>query len=58
MDLSGKKGFGVNEIIGIAAGVIIAVLIVVPGLRSFASSVMQELSSWWSGMSDSLFSGS
>ena len=57
MNFSSKKGFGVNEIIGIAAGVIIAVLIVVPGLRSFASSVMQELSDWWRGIADSLFTG-
>ena len=54
--LKGNKGFGINEIIGIAAGVIIAVLIVMPGLRSFAGSVMSELSNWWSGIAGSLFS--
>lgn len=50
-----KKGFGINEIIGIAAGVIIAVVIVVPGLKSFALTVMTRLTTWWESMSSLLF---
>lgn len=58
MKLNSKRGFGVNEIIAIAAGIIIAVFIVVPGLRSFATSVMQGLTGWWNGISGSLFTRS
>ena len=55
MDISDKKGFGINEIIGIAASIIIAVLIVVPGLRTFAVSLMQQLSAWWQSIAANLF---
>jgi hypothetical protein len=52
---SSKKGFGINEIIGIAAGVIIAVIIVVPGLKSFATTVMTKLNTWWESMASLMF---
>jgi len=55
MNLRSKKGFGINEIIGIAAGVIIAAVVVIPGLRTFAQTIMSELTSWWSGISSSIF---
>lgn len=55
MTLKSKKGFGINEIIGIAAGVIIAAVIVIPGLRSFAQTIMTELTTWWAGISADLF---
>lgn len=54
--LKGKQGFGINEIIGIAAGVIIAAVVVIPGLRSFAQTIMSQLTTWWTGMSSQLFS--
>ena len=53
--LKGKKGFGINEIIGIAAGVIIAAVVVIPGLRTFAQTIMTELTTWWESMSSVLF---
>jgi hypothetical protein len=56
MDFTSKRGFGINEIIGIAAGVIIAAVVVIPGLRTFAQTIMGELTSWWTGVSSSLFS--
>ncbi len=55
MDLNSRRGFGINEIIGIAAGLIIAALIVIPGLRTFAQSVMSALSTWWTDVSSTLF---
>ncbi|MHB1485164.1 MAG: hypothetical protein ACYCYI_10925 [Saccharofermentanales bacterium] len=55
MKLRSKKGFGINEIIGIAAGVIIAAVIVIPGLRSFAQTIMTALTTWWASISSSLF---
>lgn len=54
--LQSKKGFGINEIIGIAAGVIIAAVVVIPGLRSLAQTMMSELTTWWGDMSLILFS--
>lgn len=50
-----KRGFGINEIIGIAAGVIIAAVVVIPGLRTFAQTIMTELTTWWESMSAVLF---
>ena len=55
MNLSSKKGFGINEVIGIAAGVIIAAVVVIPGLRTFAQSIMSELTTWWTSVSVELF---
>jgi hypothetical protein len=56
MKIKSKKGFGINEVIGIAAGVIIAAVVVIPGLRTFASSVMTELTTWWGTATTGLFS--
>lgn len=55
VELKSRKGFGINEIIGIAAGVIIAAVVVIPGLRTFAQTIMTELTTWWEGMSAVLF---
>ena len=56
MMFSSKKGFGINEIIGIAAGLIIAVLVVFPSLQGLAENVMLKLSDWWESVASSLFS--
>ena len=50
-----KNGFGLNEVIGIAAGIIIAGLVIIPGLISFSELVMTRLESWWIDISDNLF---
>lgn len=49
VQLCKNGGFGMNELLGIAAALILAAFIIIPGLRSFAKSVMTELSGWWSG---------
>ena len=54
-DLRNKKGFGLNEVIGIAAGIIIAALVVIPGLRNFAEGLMSSLDTWWGNMSSEIF---
>ena len=54
--LAGRRGFGLNEVIGIAAGIIIAAVIVIPGLQTFASSLIANLQTWWTSMSSSIFS--
>lgn len=45
--LTNKMGFGLNEVLGIAAGIIIAALIVIPGLKSFADGIIDSLNDWW-----------
>lgn len=50
-----KKGFGMNEILGIAAAIIIAAFVIIPGLRDFAGDVMAKLGGWWITVEDSVF---
>jgi hypothetical protein len=52
---SKRKGFGLNEVIGIAAGIIIAVVVVIPGLQIFAGNVLAQLTNWWDGMAAGIF---
>ena len=44
---SDKRGFGMNELLGIAAALIIAAFVIIPGLQGFAKSVMAGLTWWW-----------
>ncbi|NSW90490.1 MAG: hypothetical protein HPY74_07405 [Firmicutes bacterium] len=53
-----RRGFGMNEILGIAAGLIIAALIVVPGLKTFTNNIMDKLSQWWLSVQNIFFSTS
>lgn len=53
--LSSRRGFGLNEVIGIAAGIIIAVVVVIPGLQGFAGDILNNLTSWWNDMAASVF---
>lgn len=46
---SDERGFGMNELLGIAAAIIIAGFVVIPGLRGLANSIMKELETWWTG---------
>lgn len=52
---SRRAGFGLNEVIGIAAAVMIAGLVVVPGLRNFASETMDQMTLWWQTMATNIF---
>lgn len=54
--LMSKKGFGLNEVLGIAAGIIIAALIVIPGLKNFAKDIIDKLTAWWSTAQTNLLS--
>jgi hypothetical protein len=42
-----QKGFGMNELLGIAAALIIAAFVIIPSLRTFATTLMTGLSKWW-----------
>lgn len=44
-----KGGFGMNELLGIAAAVILAAFVVIPGLRKFSSDIITGLTGWWTG---------
>lgn len=46
---SGRKrdGFGKNEILGIAAALIIAAFVIIPGLKGFAQEMMDAMGDWW-----------
>ena len=57
-DLSRRRGFGLNEVIGIAAGIIIAAVIVIPGLQAFATDLISSLDTWWTTMASSIFATS
>ena len=47
MKLKGNGGFGMNELMGIAAALILAAFIIIPGLKGFANGVMTKLNTWW-----------
>lgn len=44
---AGENGFGINELLGIIAAVVIAAFIVIPGMRSFAQKLIDGLNDWW-----------
>ncbi len=48
-------GFGMNEILGVAAALIIAAFIIIPQLRSFATNIMAQLSTWWTDIAKIIF---
>jgi hypothetical protein len=53
--LSGESGFGMNEVLGIAAALIIAGLVIIPGLMDFARNILLEMDSWWSDIATEIF---
>lgn len=42
-----NRGFGMNELLGIAAALIIAAFVIIPSLRTLAEGIMEGLSDWW-----------
>ncbi|HEY8348501.1 MAG TPA: hypothetical protein PK767_02075 [Clostridiales bacterium] len=51
-----QGGFGLNEILGIAAALIIAAFIIIPEMKDFAEKLMTGLESWWNNtISKSIF---
>ena len=51
--LADRRGFGMNELLGIAAALILAAFIIIPSLKAFAQSVMTGLGNWWDQTIDS-----
>ncbi|MDX1357385.1 MAG: hypothetical protein R3232_01000 [Clostridia bacterium] len=50
--LMNRNGFGLYEVIGIAAVLIVAAFVVIPGFRTFAQTVMGKMDTW---VNDSIF---
>ena len=50
--LKNRNGFGLYEVIGIAAVLIVAAFVVIPGFRTFAQTVMGKMDTW---VNDSIF---
>lgn len=50
-----RKGFGLNEVIGIAAGLLIASLVIIPGLIGLAEGIIDQLSDWWDDLAETIF---
>jgi len=44
-DIRGE--FGMSSIIGLAIGLIVAAFILIPGVRTFETSVITDMQSWW-----------
>jgi predicted PurR-regulated permease PerM len=53
-----RGGFGMNELLGIAAALIIAAFIVIPGLKELANSLIDKLKEWWDTITEEIFSTS
>jgi len=48
LKLSCKKGeLGIGTIVSVALTIIVAGFVLIPGLRSFAESVMSSMNTWW-----------
>lgn len=45
--LKKNDGFGMNEILGIAVGLIIAAFVVIPQLKIVSLEIMSGLAAWW-----------
>ena len=44
--LGNELGFGLYEVIGIAAVLIVAAFVVIPGFRNFAQGIMNQMDGW------------
>ena len=51
-----SDGFGINELIGIAAAVILAAFIIIPRLTAFGKAIMDSMDEWWDNMEEKVFS--
>jgi len=55
MVLRRKEGFGMNELLGIAAALILAAFIIIPGLKDLAENVIERLGVWWGKIANMTF---
>lgn len=50
-----RAGFGLNEVIGASMAVMIAALVVFPGMKTVTGQVMLEFGNWWDGIVGKIF---
>lgn len=54
-----RGDFGMNAVIGIAIGLIVAAFILIPGIENFADTIISDMQNWWSnGITSTLFPSS
>lgn len=53
-----RRGFGMNEVLGIAAALIIAGFIIIPGFKTLANSMMGKMTEWWNTTASNIFKAS
>lgn len=50
-----KGEFGIGAVMSIAVALIVAAFVLVPGMQTFAQSVLTSMNNWWSNFSGNLF---
>jgi len=45
--LDNDYGFGLYEVIGIAAVLLVAAFVVIPGFRSFSTKILADMNNWF-----------
>jgi hypothetical protein len=50
-----RAGFGLNEVIGISITVMVAALVVAPGIRTFSASLISDMGTWFDSISAKIF---
>lgn len=54
-----RGDFGMNAVIGIAIGLIVAAFVLIPGIENFADTIIRDMQNWWSnGITSALFPSS
>lgn len=46
--LDDRGEFGMNAVIGIAIGLIVAAFVLIPGIKVFAGTIISDMQAWWS----------
>lgn len=54
--LSKNTGSGMGDVLAICGVIIIAALILIPGLKTFASGLITKLTTWWGTVETTVFS--
>lgn len=50
-------GFGMNEILGIAMGLILVAFVILPKLTNLTTAIMEDLADWWTEISENISPG-
>ncbi len=52
-----RDGWGIAELLAVIVGIVVVVIILAPGIKTFASDVLTSMESWWSVASAEFFGG-